>query len=141
MIPVGTALSFSVEGQTSTSWMSVIYTPTMLRGDVLDRLGARMTVRSLTITPREFVLSGTLPWQFSAEIDVVTRVAYARAEDVGSIIANAFGRASGTMPVVTLGRGSSTPGVGERPGAPGFTWTTAIVMASAALIFLLWRAR
>lgn len=134
-------LDFSVRGQTEWSQFQVVFTPTMLRGEVIAVLSQRVDVIDVAIETGDTIITGTLPWSYTARVRVRTRVAHAQASDVGSIVANAFYQGSGTMPTVTIGSGGL--GSGELPRTPGqlpgIPVTTTIVVAAVALLVLAWK--
>jgi hypothetical protein len=56
-------------------------------------------------------------------------VAYAKPEDVASIVANAFYRASGTVPIVTVGRSFNF-------APPELSWKVVVGVAAVAILIV-----
>jgi hypothetical protein len=134
MIRAGELVGLSVVGETGAAQFQVFFTPSMLRSAVMLELEKTFKVDHLRIIPDSFVVSGTLPWSYRAEVNVVTRVAYGHEGGPESIVATAFYNAAESMPTVhavaPFGRGG--PGVGE--DSPGVSWATAIMVAGLAII-------
>jgi len=141
-VPAGTVLDFTVRGTTEWSQFQVFFTPTMLQGNVQNILSQRFAQPvAVRVETGDTVITGTMPWSYTASVRVKTIDAHAFQADVGSIIANAFYQACGTMPNV------SYAGVGadaDLPAPvtfdlPSFSWPTALVVAGVAVLVLAWK--
>jgi hypothetical protein len=120
VVKKGTRLTINVEGQIDAV---LPLSEANLRASVQDVLShASFTVNSLSITPRSSVWVGILDWPYSAEVQITTTIDYASANDPGSIVANAFYQAGGSLPTYTVQGygGTQKPGVNPSPSTgPG----------------------
>lgn len=146
MINAGTVVDLTVRGQTETSQFQIVFTPTMLRGSAIEFLAQRFDVVDVQVATDDLIITGTLPWTYTARVRVRTRDAFASASDVASIAANAFYQASGTLPTVTVSSTSNAPGASQPLPEPwgGFNFpdvpvTTTIVVAAVAILVLAWK--
>ena len=136
MIAAGTRVTINVQGQTS-AWLPL--TEANLRDGVIDGLSHTFTVNSVGITPLGSVYVGLQDWPYSARVNVTTRVSYAKAEDVASIVANAFYQAGGSLPTVNAeGYGprqdvAVMPEPSTGPGLGFGLWTFGIVAIAVAV--------
>lgn len=142
MVAAGSILDFDVRGVTAPNWWAGFLTVGELNGDVqtglVDFFDQPIDVR---VTSKDTVITGTLPYNYAGTVRVRTRVAYTRESDVGSVIANRFYNAGGTLPVVTYrGPGSATalPGGFEFPTLP---LSMTIGLAAVAVLVLAWKFR
>lgn len=139
MVPAGSVLDFNVKGQTEWSQFQVFFTPTMLTGDVKTILAKTLDVVDVSVDTGNVIITGTIPWSYTATARVKTRVAHAEERDVGSIVANAFFKASGTMPSVTFKGYASDAPIPGTPKLPSLSITTAIGLAAVAILVLAWK--
>jgi hypothetical protein len=140
MISAGSTLDFNVRGTTQAAQFQVFYNEAQLAGDVSTKLSALLDVIDVEVKATGTVITGTLPWEYTARVRVRTRVAHASASDVGSMVANAFFRAAGNMPSVSVGA-SAPPGSSPSPfpramQLPDFSWSTSLVVVGLAVIVL-----
>jgi hypothetical protein len=63
-------------------------------------------------------------WRYSAVVTVTTKAAYAKIEDVDSIVAHAFYEAGGELPTVTARGYEPAQGPGATSGANWAAWLT-----------------
>lgn len=128
----GAELDFTVRGQTEAAQFQIIFNEASLAGAASTILAERLDVIRCDVQAEGTVITGTLPWNYRADVTVRARGAYGAREDVGSIVANAFFRAAGNMPQVENGRSIDLPKL-------GFSWTTALVVAGVAVLVLAWK--
>ncbi len=119
MVNSGQRITFDVVGSVS-GWIPS--TVQGVREDVVSTLAANFAVHDVTIN-REDTLFGPSSaywnWRYNAVAVVTTKSAYAKVEDVDSIVAHAFYQGSGELPTVTA-RGYEP---GQGPGATsGLDW-------------------
>jgi hypothetical protein len=143
MITAGSTLDFALRGQTQAAQFQIVFNEAMLAGEAATYISQTLELIDINVTATGTVLTGTLPWEYTARVRVRTRVAHAQASDVGSIIANAFFRASGNMPSIAQGvavpasqAGSPFPRGIE---LPEFGWSTALVVVGVAVLVLAWK--
>lgn len=129
----GAELSFTVRGQTTAAQFQIVFNEAMLAGAATTYLAETFDVVRLNVEALDTVITGTLPWNYRANVTVRSRTAYGASVDVESIIANAFFRATGSMPQIESGIGI------ELPKLPSFSWTTALVVVGVAVLVLAWK--
>jgi hypothetical protein len=150
MIAAGTRLTMSVKGETTnTIWNPLGFQTDDLRSGVLSLLSSSMTVNSLGVTARSTIYTGYLGWPYTATITITTRTAYAKAEDLASIIANAFYQAAGSLPTVNVqgypSTGAYTPGESATSEPPAFDFGLALGglgifgLAAIAVAIVVWK--
>lgn len=99
MIAKGTRLTIFAEGATTTEMRAIAgLTPAILHNEVMAILEKRFVVHSISIMPRSLIWFGYQSWPYRAEVVVTTSIAYARADDAASIVANAFYQSAGSTP-------------------------------------------
>ena len=133
MVQPNTTITIDIEGQTG-GWLPI--DDTDLRAGVLNALTPFVDVLGLTIT-RGSLLSNVLDfqwfhWNYSAVLTVRTRLGYADADDLRSIVAGIFYDRGGAMPTVTLRTFGESQGPGVTQTGLGLlellTGTTALVV-------------
>jgi hypothetical protein len=129
MIAAGTRLDFVARGTTEAAQFQLIFSPGMLQAEAARILSERLNVQSVDVFTQDTVITGTLPWTYTANVSLTTRSAHARVEDVASIVANAFSQASGNMPIVTQGHAIDTPNL-------SWSWIALIAAAGVLVIAL-----
>lgn len=150
MIATGTKITMSVKGETTnTIWNPLGFQTDDLRRGVIDVLSSRMTVNSLGVTARTAIFTGYVGWPYTATITVTTRTAYAKAEDVASIVANAFYQTGGALPTVNAqgypSTGSYAPNDPGTTEPPPFDWSKifgglgAFGLAAIAIAIVVWK--
>lgn len=141
MVRADSVLTLQVEGQTG-GWVPI--DDTALRAGVLNRLTPYFDVIGATIT-RGSLLSNILDfqwfhWQYSAIVTIKTRVGYASADDVRSIVASAFYNTGGAMPSISISSLGETQGSGVEQSGLGlgglFAGSTALIVALAVGLVL-----
>lgn len=99
MINAATRLIVYTEGATTKTWWNPAgFQPGDLQSGVMDILEKKFTVHSVSVMPRSNVYIGYLSWPYRGEVILTTKVAYAKADDVASIVANAFYQVAGALP-------------------------------------------
>jgi hypothetical protein len=145
VIPAGTVLDFNVRGQTTAAQFQIVFNEAMLAGTVSTYLQELLTLVDLDVKADGTVITGTLPWDYTARVRVRTRAAHQQASDVGAIVANSFFRATGNMPSSVTQPSGGGAGTGQPlPRLPDLSfpdvpWTTAIVVAGVAVLVLAWK--
>lgn len=102
MINAGQTLTFDVKG-TAGQWIP--RTVAELRAQVIDSLTPFLHVYDVSVTRESFLADPEnlyyWAWPYVAVVTVQTRIAYASADDVASIVAHGFYNGGGTLPTVT----------------------------------------
>ena len=142
MVRAGSVLDFDVRGTTTLTWWGITFTTAQLRAEVVNYLSKDIDVIDVRITSPDTIITGVLPYQYSATVRVRTRIDHAQSSDVGSIVAHAFYLAGGSLPTVTYKGGAL--GADPLPGEiglnlPSLPLTTTIGLAAVALILLAWK--
>ena len=113
MVRAGTALTFVVAGRTAGLFP---VNAGDVRNDVINRLIPFCTVDNVIINKPalgEIVdPSQWFHWDYTATVMLRPKADYGTADDVGSIIANAFYQAAGAVPTVTQGT-TIVPPIGQ----------------------------
>lgn len=142
MVNAGQRITFDVVGSTSTDWTTILGSTVQgVREIVVDTLSASFYVHDVTIN-REGTLFGPdalyWNWRYSAVVSLTTKTAYAKIEDVDSIVAHAFYEGGGELPTVTARGFEEGQGEGETSGINWGGWLAGggIVAALVAVAVL-----
>ena len=136
MIRALTPLSFTVTGGVHEFVVSG-YSEADLRRDVVSKLTQRFDILSLTLKTDEGFFSQS--WNYTATVEVRTRVDYANIADVQSIVYGAFWEATDAEPIVTQGRNSQSSPLQESNGfGLGFGLGAGALIIVGALVLVIW---
>jgi len=136
MIRALTPLSFTVTGGVHEYVISG-YSEADLRQAVISKLTQRFDILSLTLKSDEGFFSQS--WNYTANVDIRTRVDYANIADVSSIVYGAFWEATDAEPIVTQGRNSQIDPRREESGfGLGFSLGAGALIIVGAVVLVIW---
>jgi len=137
MIPAGSKFTFTVTGGVHEFVISG-YSEADLRAAVISKLSQRFDVLSLSLETDEGMFSQS--WNYTANVEVETKIDYATLADVQSIVYGAFWEAADAEPIVTQGRNSQASPV--QPGSGGlglgFGLGAGAIIIVGALVLVIW---
>lgn len=123
MVPAGSLITFDVTGTTN---LYLATSPVLVRGDVVDALSPFVDVNNVTViapTWTSDMLNGfAVNTDYTATVQITTRVDYSDISDLASIVAHAFYTAVNALPTVTAeqsGQPAQQPAIGS--SGPTFT--------------------
>lgn len=119
MVNAGQRLTFDVVGSTSGFLPSTVQG---VREDVVSDLAANFAVHDVTINRQDTAFGPSAlywNWRYTAVATVTTKGAYAKIEDVDSLVAHAFYYGAGELPTVTARGWEPGQGAGA---TSGFDW-------------------
>lgn len=119
MVRRDTSLVIEASG-TAGTWfgnpLEALATSAGIRADVTGALLPFMYVDAFTMTDRGAL--DLVEWDYRAALTVRPKSDYGSADDIASIVANAFYRATGKLPTVSVGA-ASQPALEPSPVFPG----------------------
>jgi hypothetical protein len=145
MVNAGARITFDVVGSVS-GWLPS--TVQGVREPIVSDLAANFAVHDVTIA-REDTLFGPSSaywnWRYRGVATITTKTAYAKIEDVDSIVAHAFYQGAGELPTVTARGYEPGQGVGAASGLDWGTWLTGggivVGLVAVAVLVVVVKAR